>query len=66
VLAGNFGSFFPFARTRQERIARRDPRLAIEERYRDRAEYIGKVRAAADGLTAAGFLRKEDVAALTR
>ena len=37
-------------------------RHAIEERYRDRAEYLGKVRAA-EGLAAASFLRQEDVAA---
>ncbi len=64
VLAGNFGSFFPFARTRKERMAKRDPRLAIEERYRDRAEYLNKVQTAAEGLKTAGFLRPEDAAAL--
>lgn len=62
ILAANLGSFFPIAKTRQERLDRRDPRPAIEERYRDRTEYLSKVRTAAEGLTAAGFLRSEDVA----
>src|SRR5258706_9722319 len=62
ILAGNLGSFFPFARTQKERLARRDPRPSIEERYRDRAEYAGKVRVAAEALAAEGFLREEDLA----
>ena len=37
----------PFARTKAERDARHDPRLSIEERYRDRNDYLQKIQASA-------------------
>jgi hypothetical protein len=55
------GSYVPFARTKAEREARRDPRLSIEERYRDREDYLGRVRASAAGLVKDRFLLEEDV-----
>ena len=52
-LNGEAGSIFPFASTRAKRIAANDPRLSIEERYTSRAQYLGKVMAAARELVAA-------------
>jgi Alpha/beta hydrolase domain len=59
-LAGEAGSFHPFARTRSERQACGDSRLSIEERYASRDEYLGKVAAAARQLIADGFLLAPD------
>ena len=42
------GSYIPFAKTKAERDAANDPRPSIEERYGSRADYVAKVRAAAD------------------
>jgi hypothetical protein len=55
------GSYVPFARTKAERDARHDPRLSIEERYRDRDEYLQKIRASASALVSDRFLLQEDV-----
>lgn len=55
------GSTFPFAATRAEREQRSDPRPSIEERYRDREEYLAQVRAAAEALVAQRYLLAEDV-----
>ena len=46
-LAGEIGSYIPFARTKADRDRAGDPRLSIEERYRNRDEYVGKFAAAA-------------------
>ncbi len=55
------GSTLPFARTAAERTARGDPRPALAERYRDRADYLARVRAAAEALVARRLLLAEDV-----
>jgi hypothetical protein len=55
------GSFAAFAKTKSEREAKGDPRLSLEERYQDRADYAAKVREAAAGLHNAGYLLAEDV-----
>jgi hypothetical protein len=44
------GSSLPFARTATERAACADPRPALAERYRDRADYLARVRDAAETL----------------
>src|SRR3954462_6725096 len=41
-LAGEIGSYIPFARTRADRERTHDPRLSIEERYRSKDEYVGR------------------------
>jgi hypothetical protein len=61
VIYNMVGSFIPFARTKAEREASGDPRLSIEERYKDKEEYLRKVTEAAVALSGAGFLLKEDV-----
>jgi len=63
-LMSMMGSTLAFARTRQEREHRRDPRASIVERYASRADYLAAVRAAADALVAARHALAEDVAAM--
>jgi hypothetical protein len=55
------GSTLPFPASRAERERRGDPRLSIEERYRDREEYTARVRAAAEDLAAQRFILHEDI-----
>jgi hypothetical protein len=55
------GSFVPFARTEAERRRLRDPRPSLQARYRSRADFEAKLRAAAERDVAAGFLRREEV-----
>ncbi|HEY1394715.1 alpha/beta hydrolase domain-containing protein [Roseateles sp.] len=54
------GGYVPFARTRAEREAKGDPRLSLEERYRDHAGYIAAVKDAAGRAAAQGFLLPAD------
>lgn len=56
-----FGSTVPFPKTVADREATGDPRRAIEERYRDRDDYVAKVRRAAEELAQAGYLLKRDI-----
>ncbi|MGE3403349.1 MAG: alpha/beta hydrolase domain-containing protein [Vicinamibacterales bacterium] len=58
-LAGLAGSFEPFARTRDERERTGDARLSIAERYRNRDDYLARVREYAE------ILVKERVALAT-
>jgi hypothetical protein len=55
------GSTIPFARTREERESRGDPRPSIEERYRGRAEYVKRVEGAARELAREGYVLEGDV-----
>ena len=65
-LAGEIGSYIPFAKTRADRERTGDPRLSIEERYRNRDEYVGRFAAAAIELVERGYLLAEDVADLIK
>jgi Alpha/beta hydrolase domain len=65
-LAGEIGSYMPFARTRADRERANDPRLSIEERYRNRDEYVGKFAAATLDLVAKGYVLPEDIADLLK
>ncbi len=60
-LSSEIGAYFAFAKTRDERIATGDSRLSVEERYRDRDDYIGKVTRAALELVDKRFLLVEDL-----
>jgi hypothetical protein len=55
------GMVLPFARTAAEREAAKDPRPSLAERYRDRAEYLARVRSAAQELQRRGFYLEEDI-----
>jgi hypothetical protein len=54
------GSYIPFARTRAERLAGGDPRLSIEERYRNHSDYVNKITQAANVLVRERLLLQED------
>ena len=54
------GGFVPFAQTRAERMAARDPRPSLEERYGNVEGYVNGVRAAAERLVEERFLLRED------
>jgi hypothetical protein len=58
------GGMIPFARTKAERIAGKDPRLSLEERYTDHAGYVAAVRKAAADAVAQKFLLAKDADAL--
>ncbi|HOB00697.1 MAG TPA: alpha/beta hydrolase domain-containing protein, partial [Casimicrobium huifangae] len=58
------GGMVPFAKTKAERAASGDPRLSLEERYKDHAGYVSAVRAAAANALAKGFLLQADADAL--
>jgi hypothetical protein len=60
-LAGEIGSYIPFARTKADRERAGDPRLSIEERYSNRDEYVGRIAAAALQLVKERYLLEEDV-----
>ena len=61
-LAGEIGSYIPFPQTRADREKTGDPRRSVEERYRDRDDYVGKVTAATLALVRQRYLLSEDVA----
>ncbi len=61
-LAGLLGSYIPFAKTKTERRRNRDPRLSLEERYQDAADYVRQVSRAARALADERFLLAEDAA----
>jgi hypothetical protein len=58
------GGMIPFAKTKVERLANGDPRLSLEERYKDHAGYVAAVQAAANNAVAQGFLLPDDAKAL--
>jgi hypothetical protein len=58
---GLSGSTVPFALTAADRERTNDPRLSVEERYRDRDDYAARVREAAEALAAARYLLPQDV-----
>jgi alpha/beta hydrolase family protein len=63
-LAGEIGSYIPFPRTKADRERTNDPRRSIEERYRNRDEYVGRFAAAALDLVARGYVLADDLADL--
>jgi hypothetical protein len=65
-LCGLSGSFIPFAATKQERMASGDPRLSLEERYKNAQDYSDKRKHAVDTLVQQGFVLPEDSEALAR
>ncbi|WP_231602372.1 alpha/beta hydrolase domain-containing protein [Herbaspirillum chlorophenolicum] len=50
------GGYVPFAKTKEQRTATRDPRLSLEERYKDHAGYVKVVIEAANKAYAEGYL----------
>jgi hypothetical protein len=58
----NIGSWKPFAHTKSEREAAGDKRLSVAERYRNRDDYVNRIRVAANSLMQSGLLLPEDAA----
>lgn len=56
------GSYTPFATTKAQREANNDARPSIAERYRNRDDYVNRIRIAAYDLIESGFLLPEDAA----
>ena len=54
------GAIVPFAATRAEREAARDPRASLAERYADEAAYLQALRAAAAQLVAERLMLPQD------
>jgi hypothetical protein len=54
------GSFFGFAKTKADRTASGDPRLSLQERYRDHQGYVDAVTVAADEFVADRLLLPAD------
>src|SRR5262245_7508894 len=55
------GATLPFAWTRHEREASRDPRRSVEERYASRDAYLARVREAGAALAAQRYLLADDI-----
>jgi hypothetical protein len=66
ALSSMQGSYIPLARTGAERKRANDPRMSIEERYRDKDQYVGLVSKAALELIDQGYLLAEDLAPILR
>ncbi|MDG2383570.1 MAG: alpha/beta hydrolase domain-containing protein [Pirellulaceae bacterium] len=60
-LASLCGSYIPFPRTRAERLATKDPRRSVQERYESVDVYIAQMKTYCDGLLKGGYLRAADV-----
>jgi Alpha/beta hydrolase domain len=61
-----FGGFIPFAKTKAEREAQNDPRPSLEERYRDHAGFVARVRAVVAKQIADGWLMADDADRIVR
>jgi hypothetical protein len=59
-LSGLLGSFIPFAKSKAERRQKGDPRLSLQERYKDKADYVRQVSQAARILVEERYLLPED------
>jgi hypothetical protein len=66
VLSSMQGSYLPIPRTSAERKRTNDPRASLDDRYRDKDQYVGLVTKAALELIDQGFLLAEDLAAVVR
>lgn len=60
AMAAVYGSYLPFAGTREERVASGDPRPSIEERYGSRARYVRLVTLACQRLLDERLILEED------
>lgn len=54
------GSFFPFARTKTERLAKGDARRSVEERYGSHESYVAAVVESVNRMLAEGLLLQPD------
>jgi hypothetical protein len=59
-LSGLLGSFIPFAKSKTQRRQKGDPRLSLQERYKDKADYVRQVSRVARILVEQRYLLPED------
>ena len=59
-LSGLLGSFIPFAKSKAERRQKGDPRLSLQERYKDKADYVQQVSSVVRILVEQRYLLPED------
>jgi len=59
-LSGLLGSYIPFAKTKAERKKLGDPRLSLEERYKNKADYASQMSRAVRILVEQRYLLRED------
>jgi len=55
------GSYIPFPRNREERLATKDPRRSVQERYESVDMYIAQMKTYCEALVKDGYLRAADV-----
>lgn len=60
------GAYTAFAPTRAQRESTGDSRLSLAERYRNRDDYVNRIRAATRDLIQDGFLLPEDAAVIVQ
>ena len=65
-VCGLTGSFFAFAKTRDERLASGDSRRSLEERYGDHAGFVQAVKRAAEDSVAQRTLLAEDATVIIK
>lgn len=60
------GGYIPFYQTKAERLIHKDPRLSLEERYASHADYVARVKSAADRLVQQRYLLATDAGRIVR
>ena len=60
-LAGEIGSYIPFAKNTTQRVGHGDSRSSIEERYVDKADYMRRIRVVAASLLRQRFVLQSDL-----
>jgi hypothetical protein len=55
------GSWIPFPINQTERENRKDPRMSIEERYKNKRDYLERITSAAQKMVSEGFLLDRDI-----
>ena len=60
------GSFTPFAKDLVQRTANNDTRASVTERYKNRDDYVNRIRGAALYLLESGFLLQDDAAVIVQ
>jgi hypothetical protein len=66
VISSMQGSYIPLSRTALDRKRTSDPRASIQERYRDKDQYLARVSTAARELIKEKYLLNNDLSAIMR
>jgi hypothetical protein len=60
------GSYIPFAKDAAQRTENNDLRPSVAERYKNRDDYVNRIRGAALELIENGFLLRDDAAVIVQ